>query len=297
MSTDSSMKSGVYTAIVTPFRNGQVDEKALEELVERQAAGGVDGIVAVGTTGESPTLSFEEHIGVIEKTVRAAAGRVKVIAGAGANSTAEAVGLTREAERVGADGLLQVAPYYNKPSQEGLYRHFMEIARNTSLPIILYNIPSRCGVEIDVETVLRLARDADNVVGLKEAGGRPDRVARIAAAVRKPFTLLSGDDSLTLPFMAVGAEGVISVASNLAPAEVSRMVRAFREGRLEEARALHGRLYPLFKALFIETNPAPIKAALAIKGWIAEELRLPLVPVRQESRERIRDAMAMCGLL
>ncbi|MCD6340032.1 MAG: dihydrodipicolinate synthase family protein, partial [Verrucomicrobia bacterium] len=166
-----------------------------------------------------------------------------------------------------------------------------------SLPIILYNIPSRCGVEIDVETVLRLARDADNVVGLKEAGGRPDRVARIAAAVRKPFTLLSGDDSLTLPFMAVGAEGVISVASNLAPAEVSRMVRAFREGQLEEARALHGRLYPLFKALFIETNPAPIKAALAIKGWIAEELRLPLVPVRQESRERIRDAMAMCGLL
>ena len=224
------MFRGTFTAIVTPFKSGKVDEPALARLIKGQIKGGVDGVVPVGTTGESPTLSYEEHKAVVEFTVRAAAKKVKVLAGTGANSTEEAIYLTRAAEQAGADGSLQVAPYYNKPTQEGLYQHFRAIAESTKLPLVLYSIPGRCGIEIGLETVKRLAKDCPNIVGIKEAGGVPDRVSAIRAAVGPKFTILSGDDSLTLPFMAVGADGVVSVASNVIPREISKMVRAFAEG-------------------------------------------------------------------
>jgi len=288
---------GTYTALVTPFRDGKIDAEALARLIEFQVSGGVDGVVPVGTTGESATLDYDEHIAVIEITVKQAAGRVRVMAGTGANSTQEAIELTRRAEAVGADASLQVTPYYNKPTQEGLFRHFREVARSTRLPIILYNIPSRCGVEIAVETVRRLAEECPNIVGIKEAGGSADRVSQLRAVLGPRFTILSGDDSLTLPFMAVGAEGVVSVASNVIPREVSRMVRAFLEGRAAEARRLHARYYPLFKDLFIETNPIPVKAALAMMGLVAEEYRLPLVPMAPANRERLAATLRSCGIL
>lgn len=291
-----TMFKGTYTALVTPFKNGKVDEPALARLIQAQIKSGVDGIVPVGTTGESPTLSYEEHIHVVEFAVRAAAGRIKVLAGTGANSTDEAVYLTLAAQRAGADGSLQVAPYYNKPSQEGLFQHFRTIARATKLPIVLYSIPGRCGVEIGVETVRRLASECRNVVGIKEAGGSADRVSQLRAACGRRVTILSGDDSLTLPFMAVGAEGVISVASNLIPREVARMVRAFAGQRLTEALKLHAKFYPLFKDLFLETNPVPVKAALAMLGQIEEEYRLPLVPMSAKNREQLARTMAACGL-
>jgi 4-hydroxy-tetrahydrodipicolinate synthase len=289
--------AGTYTAIVTPFRNGQLDEAALERLVRMQIQGGVDGIVPVGTTGESPTLDYEEHIRVIELTVKFAAGKVKVLAGTGGNSTKEAIYLTQKAEEVGADGSLQVAPYYNKPTQEGLFRHFHAIARATRLPIVLYSIPGRCGIEIAVDTVNRLAHDSVNVVGIKEAGGSADRVSQLRAALGPKFTLLSGDDSLTLPFMAVGAQGVISVASNVIPREVARMVAAFAKGRLATARKLHAKYYPLFKDLFLETNPIPVKAALAMMGLVEEEYRLPLVPMSLKNRALLAKTMKACGVL
>src|SRR6266702_1995148 len=211
------MFTGTYTAIVTPFKNRQIDEAALECLIQLQVRGGVDGIVPVGTTGESPTVSYEEHIQIIALSVKFAAGRIKVIAGSGGNSTREAVYLTQESEKAGADGSLQVAPYYNKPTQEGLFQHFREVARHTRLPIVLYSIPSRCGVEIGVDTVKRLAQECKTIIGIKEAGGSPDRVSQLRAALGPRFDILSGDDSLTLPFMAVGAQGVVSVASNVIP--------------------------------------------------------------------------------
>ena len=288
---------GTYTAIVTPFKNGEVDEAALERLIRQQIKGGVAGIVPVGTTGESPTLDYDEHIRVIELSVKLAAGRIKVLAGTGANSTKEAICLTQQAEAVGADGSLQVAPYYNKPSQEGLFQHFRAIARSTRLPIILYSIPGRCGVEIAVDTVKRLARKSRNIIGIKEAGGSADRVSQLRAALGAKFVILSGDDSLTLPFMAVGAQGVISVVSNVAPREVSHMVQAFAQGKLRLAQKLHARLYPLFKDLFIETNPVPVKAALAMMGIVEEEYRLPLVPLSPKNRETLRATLKACGVL
>src|ERR1051325_8032954 len=241
------MFTGTYTAIVTPFKGGKVDDGALSRLIKSQVRGGVEGIVPVGTTGESPTLSYEEHIAVVDFTVRAAAGKIKVLAGTGANSTEEAIYLTKAAERAGADGSLQVAPYYNKPTQEGLYQHFRAIADATRLPIVLYSIPGRCGIEIGVETVRRLAADCKNIVGIKEAGGQPDRVSQVRAACGQKFVILSGDDSLTLPFMAVGANGVISVASNVIPREVSNMVCAFAEGRPAAALKIHAKFFPLFQ--------------------------------------------------
>jgi 4-hydroxy-tetrahydrodipicolinate synthase len=291
------MFTGTYTAIVTPFRNGEVDETALSRLVRAQIQAGVDGIVPVGTTGESPTLDYEEHIEVIATSVKVAAGRIKVLAGTGANSTEEAIYLTREAERVGADGSLQVAPYYNKPSQEGLFQHFKAVARRTRLPIVLYSIPGRCGVEIGVETVARLAKACRNIIGIKEAGGNTDRVSQLRQVVDPKFVILSGDDSLTLPFMSVGAQGVISVASNVIPRPVARMVSAFAAGRAGEAQRLHAQYYPLFKDLFIETNPAPVKAALAMLGRIENELRLPLVPISSASAQRLRATLKACGVL
>jgi len=253
--------------------------------------------VPVGTTGESPTVDYEEHVHIIALAMKFAAGKVKVLAGTGANSTSEAVYLTREAEKLGAHGSLQVAPYYNKPSQEGLFQHFREIARQTRLPLVLYSIPGRCGVEIGVETVRRLAQECKNVVGIKEAGGSCDRVSQLRAALGPRFEILSGDDSLTLPFMAVGAQGVISVVSNVAPREVSRMVKAFAAGQSRKALQLHQKLYPLFKDLFIETNPVPVKAALAMMGVIKEEYRLPLVPLSPKNRETLRASLKACGFL
>jgi 4-hydroxy-tetrahydrodipicolinate synthase len=291
------MFTGTYTAIVTPFKNGKVDETALECLVNSQIKGGVDGIVPVGTTGESPTLDYEEHIDVIASAAKYARGKIKIIAGTGANSTAEAVYLTRAAEGAGADASLQVAPYYNKPTQEGLYQHFRAIARSTKLPIVLYSVPSRSGVEIGVETVKRLAQDCPNVVGIKESGGSCDRVSQLRAAVGPKFTILSGDDSLTLPFMAVGAQGVVSVASNVIPREVSQMVKLFSSGKAAAAGRLHAKFYPLFKDLFIETNPIPVKAALAMMGRITEEYRLPLVPMSRNNRDTLRATMKRCGIL
>jgi len=291
------MFTGTYTAIVTPFRNGKIDEPALERLIKAQIKAGVDGVVPVGTTGESPTVSFEEHIRLIEFTVQVAAGKIKVLAGTGGNATEEAIYLTRAAEKAGADGSLQVAPYYNKPTQEGLFQHFRAIARATKLPIVLYSIPGRCGVEIGVETVQRLARDCKNIVGIKEAGGNSDRVSQLRAALGDRFVILSGDDSLTLPFMSVGAQGVISVASNVIPREVSQMVKAFAAGKTAAALKLHQKFYPIFKDLFIETNPVPVKTALAMMGQIEEEFRLPLVPMSAKNRETLKATLKACGVL
>lgn len=291
------MFTGTYTAIVTPFRNGKLDENALARLIKGQIQAGVDGIVPVGTTGESPTLSYEEHIQVVALSVKLAGGRIKVLAGTGANSTHEAIYLTESAEKAGADGSLQVAPYYNKPTQEGLFQHFREIARHTRLPIVLYSIPGRCGIEIGVETIKRLARECKNVVGIKEAGGNSDRVSQLRAALGTKFEILSGDDSLTLPFMAVGAQGVISVASNVIPRQIVKMVKAFAAGRSKEALRIHERYYPLLKDLFIESNPVPVKAAMAMLGQLHEEYRLPLVPMTAKNREVLRSTLRGCGLL
>ena len=291
------MFTGTYTAIVTPFNNGPVDYAALRQLIERQIDGGVDGIVPVGTTGESPTLDFEEHIQVIKSAIEFSRGKIKVIAGTGGNATSEAIFLTQAAEKAGADASLQVAPYYNKPSQEGLFQHFRAIAQGSKLPMVLYSIPGRCGVEIGVDTVARLAKECPNVVAIKEAGGNADRVSQLRAALGERMTILSGDDSLTLPFMAVGAQGVISVASNVIPREIAGMVRAFAAGKAAEAQKLHARFYPLLKDLFIETNPVPVKAALAMLGQAREEYRLPLVPMSAKNRETLRATMAACGVL
>ena len=291
------MFTGTYTAIVTPFRNGKIDEASLERLIRRQVQAGVDGIVPVGTTGESPTVDYEEHIQLITLSVKFARGRIKVLAGTGANSTSEAISLTQRAEKAGADGSLQVAPYYNKPSQEGLFQHFREIARATRLSIVLYSIPGRCGIEIGVDTVKRLAQACKNIIGIKEAGGNADRVSQLRAVLGPRFEILSGDDSLTLPFMAVGAQGVISVVSNVIPRQIAQMVKAYAAGKTGAALKLHQQYYPLFKDLFIETNPVPVKAALAMLGQIEEEYRLPLVPLSAKNREVLRATMKAVGLL
>ncbi|MGV3772773.1 MAG: 4-hydroxy-tetrahydrodipicolinate synthase [Verrucomicrobiales bacterium] len=290
------MFTGTYTAIVTPFRDGNIDAQALEKLIKLQVKGGVDGIVPVGTTGESPTVSYEEHVEIIQLAVRFAKKQVKVMAGTGANSTDEAIYLTQAAEEAGADASLQVAPYYNKPSQEGLFQHFRAIARASKLPLILYSIPGRCGIEIGLETIQRLAKECKTIVGIKEAGGNSDRVSQIRLALGPKFSIFSGDDSLTLPFMSAGADGVISVASNVIPKEVSQMVRAFAEGNPKAALKLHLKFFPLFKNLFVETNPVPVKAALAMKGLLNEEYRLPLVAMSSNNRKIVQETLTSLGL-
>src|SRR5215469_16012417 len=249
------MFRGTFTALVTPFRNSAIDVAAFEELIENQIAAGISGVVAVGTTGESPTLSHEERQELIRLAVATAKKRCQVLAGTGSNATQHAVADTKIAEKLGADGALLVAPYYNKPSQEGLFRHFKTIADATSLPIMLYNIPGRCGVDIGPETLARLAKECRNIVSIKEASGSVERVGELRRRLPKLFAILSGDDSLTLPFMAVGAAGVVSVASNLFPSEVGALVRACESGDLKSAGKLHRQLLPLFKDLFIEPNP------------------------------------------
>lgn len=286
---------GVYTALVTPFRKGEVDFEALKKLVELQVKGGVAGLVPVGTTGESPTLSPEEHLKVIAVVVETVAGRCQVVAGTGANSTAEAVYLTTEAKAVGADATLQVTPYYNKPTQEGLYRHFSTVADQGGLPVVLYNVPGRSGVAIAEPTVARLAKNP-LIAAIKEAAGSVDRVSAILDLC-DGITVLSGDDSLTLPMMAVGAKGIVSVSSNLVPAEMVAMVRAALDGNYAKAYAWHRRLYPLFRDQFVETNPIPIKAAMAMAGLLEEEYRLPLCELAPEHREKLAATLKRCGIL
>lgn len=289
---------GLYTALITPFRDDKVDTEAFCALIERQIAGGVSGIVPVGTTGESPTLSHKEHAGVIRLAIEAAKGRVQVIAGTGSNSTAEAISMTQEAEKMGADASLQVCPYYNKPSQEGVYRHFRAVAEATSLPIILYSIPGRSGIEISVETVARLAADCPNIVSLKEAGGNTDRVNRLREVLPADFSILSGDDGLTIPFISCGAQGLISVTSNVAPQIMQTLVETALSGDLNAARAMQEKYYPLMKGLMtLDTNPVPIKAALALRGEISWEIRLPLVALAEEKRESLRALLTRFELL
>ena len=289
--------SGTHTALVTPFLNGAFDAPAYRGLIEKQIAGEVEGIVPVGTTGESPTLDHDEHNEVILAAVKTARGRCKVIAGTGSNSTTEAITLTTEAEKMGADAALLVAPYYNKPSPEGLYRHFRAIAEAVKFPIILYSIPARCGVEIGVETVVRLAADCPNIVAIKEAGGTVERVNQLRLALPDSFEILSGDDSLTLPFLSAGAVGVISVASNVIPKEVSDYVRAWLQGQTEVAVRAHRRLYPLFKDLFIEPNPVPVKHALCVLRICSPEVRLPLCEMTEPNRFKLEATLASLGLL
>jgi len=282
------MFEGTFTALVTPFRNGEVDRDALKKIIEIQIASGITGVVPVGTTGESPTLTHEEHTEVIRITVETVAGRCKVIAGTGSNSTSEAISLTKEAEKLGADAALLVAPYYNKPSQEGLYRHYRDIAASTGLPIVLYSIPGRCGIEIAVPTVARLAADCPNIKAIKEAGGTVERVSQLRVALPEEFEILSGDDSMTVPFMSVGAVGVISVASNLLPLDVGKMVAASLDGDARLARQEHLRLYHLFKALLaVGPNPVPIKFAMESAGICSGEVRQPLCPLEPENADTL----------
>ena len=285
------MFRGTFTALVTPFRDSSIDVSAFEELIEAQINAGITGVVAVGTTGESPTLSGDERAQVIRLAVARANKRCLVLAGTGSNSTHHAIAETRTGEKLGVDAALLVAPYYNKPSQEGLFRHFKAIADGTSLPIMLYNIPGRCSVDILPETVERLAKECRNIVSIKEASGSVERVGELRRRLPEAFTILSGDDSLTLPFIAVGAAGVVSVASNLFPSEVCALVRTCGAGDLKAAERLHRKFLPLFKDLFIEPNPVPVKTALGWRGAMSPEVRLPLVEMSEANQTRLRKTL------
>jgi 4-hydroxy-tetrahydrodipicolinate synthase len=284
------MFSGTITALITPFKNGEVDVEALEGLVEFQIEQGVNGLVPCGTTGETPALSEEEDRVVVETVVRVAAGRVPVVAGTGSNSTEMAIKYTKMAKEVGADGSLQVAPYYNKPTQEGLFRHFATIAESTDLPLILYNIPGRTSVTISAETMARLA-EIPNIVGVKDSTLSMNMISDIKRGCGEEFDILSGDDPMTLPLIALGGVGVISVASNVAPGAVSDMVGALLEGDWERGRELHYELLPLFRALFVETNPIPVKTAASLLGLCSDEMRLPMIPLSGENLRTLQRAM------
>ena len=285
------MFRGTFTALVTPFRNGAIDVPAFEKLIEDQIAAGISGVVAVGTTGESPTLSHDERQELVRVAVASAKKRCQVLAGTGSNATQHAVADTKTAEKLGADGALLVAPYYNKPSQEGLFRHFKAVADATALPIMLYNIPGRCGVDIAPDTVARLAKECRNIVSIKEASGSVERISELRARLPESFTVLSGDDSLTLPFMSVGAVGVVSVASNLFPTEVCALVRAYECGDAKLAFNLHQKMFLIFKDLFIEPNPVPVKTALGWRGGMSGEVRLPLCEMSESNQARLRKTL------
>ncbi|MBK8092531.1 MAG: 4-hydroxy-tetrahydrodipicolinate synthase [Verrucomicrobiaceae bacterium] len=292
------MFAGTHTAIVTPFKNGQLDEVALKRIVDLQFDGGVTGIVPCGTTGESPTLDYDEHERVIQLAVEYAKGRGVVMAGTGSNSTREAVELTQEAEKAGATAILQVAPYYNKPTPEGLYQHFKAVAESTKLPIMLYSIPGRCGIEIGLDVLVRLAENCPNICAIKEAGGNPERVNQMKQVLPASFEILSGDDSLTLPFMAVGAVGVVSVASNIIPGPISQMVQHALKGDYASAQALHHRYYPLLAAfLKLSTNPIPIKTAMALAGHCSGELRLPMTGMEQPKVDELAATLRKLGII
>jgi dihydrodipicolinate synthase len=290
------MFGGAIVAIVTPFKNGKVDEETLRELIEFQIANGTDGIVPCGTTGESSTLSHEEHDRVIELTIDAVKKRVPVIAGTGSNSTDEALRLTRHAYEAGADGALMVCPYCNRPSQEGLYQHYKIIAESVPIPIIPYNIPGRTGVNLLPETVARLSK-ISNIVGIKEASGSLKQMHDIIDLCGDTFSVLSGDDFFTLPLLMLGGKGVISVISNVAPADMVAMIHAFESGDIKRARQLHYKMVPLIDALFIETNPVPVKAALAMMGKISFDVKLPLYKMSDSNYAKLKSAMKNYGLI
>ncbi len=283
------MFKGAITAIVTPFKeNDIVDEQSLRSLVEFQVKNGIDGIVPCGTTGESPTLDYVEHQKVIEIVIDAVKGKIPVIAGTGSNSAREAIEMTKKAADSGADASLQVCPYYNKPTQEGLYRHFSAIAKAVDIPIIIYNIQGRTAVNMETSTLAKLAKEHSNIVGVKEASGNLSQMMDVINELSKDFTVLSGDDNITLPLMALGGKGVVSVASNIIPKEMHELTLHALNGNFEKARDMHYRLLPLFKGIFIETNPIPIKAALAMKGMITEAYRLPLCEMKAENKEKLK---------
>jgi 4-hydroxy-tetrahydrodipicolinate synthase len=289
------MFDGVLTALVTPFRDDAIDESALRGLVDRQIDAGVDGLVPCGSTGESATLSHAEHRRVVEIVVQAARGRVPVVAGAGSNSTREAIELTGYAKEAGADGALLISPYYNTPTQEGIFLHYAAIARTCAFPLVVYNVPGRTASNIAPATVARIA-DLEQVVGIKEACGDLAQISELTLRCPAGFRVLSGDDALTLPILAIGGHGVISTTSNLAPAEMVALVRSFRAGDLAAAQRAHQRLLPLFDVLFCETNPIPLKAALAMLGAIGPEIRLPMTPLTEPSRERLGVVLKELGL-
>jgi 4-hydroxy-tetrahydrodipicolinate synthase len=290
------MFKGSMVAMVTPFKDGQVDKAKIRELVKFHIDNGTDVLVPCGTTGESATLSFQEHEQVVEITVEAAQGKIPVIAGTGSNNTKEAIRLTKHAKKAGAAGALVISPYYNKPTQEGLYRHFRAVAEEVDIPIVLYNIASRTAVNIEPETVARLA-ELENVVAIKEASGNLSQMSRILSLCRDKITLISGDDALTLPVLSIGGKGVISVIANIVPADLKQLISEFEKENLSSARRLHYKLLPLIKAMFIETNPAPVKTAMNLIGVISGELRLPLCPMKAENVEKLKKVLKDYGLI
>ena len=292
------MFAGTHTAIVTPFKNGKLDEAALKKIIDLQFDNGITGIVPCGTTGESPTLDYDEHEQVVKLSVEFAKGRGVVMAGTGSNSTREAVELTQEAEAAGATAILQVAPYYNKPTQDGLFQHFKAVAQSTKLPIMLYSIPGRCGIEIGLETIAKLHEACPNICAIKEAGGNPERVSQMKALLPVNFEILSGDDGLTLPFMIVGGCGVVSVAGNIIPGPLSTMVNHALKGEWAAAQALHHQYYPLFAAfLKLSTNPIPIKTAMALAGHCDGELRLPMSPMSEAGTAELKGILSKLGII
>jgi len=288
---------GSFVAMVTPFRSGKVDEAKLKELVEFHITHGTDGLIPCGTTGESPSLSHDEHRRVVELVIEASRGRIRVVAGTGSNSTAEAIDMTKHAERAGATGALVVNPYYNKPTQEGLYRHFRAVAESVAIPILLYNIQSRTAINVETDTLARLVRDAKNIVGVKEASGSLDQMSQVIAACGPDFSVLSGDDNITLPLLVIGGSGVVSVIANIVPRETADLVHAALEGDWKRARDLHYRLFPLARAAFLETNPIPIKEAMALAGMIEPEFRLPMCRMSEANREKLRAILKPYGLI
>jgi len=288
---------GSFVAMVTPFRNGKVDEAKLRELVEFHVSNGTDGLIPCGTTGESPTLSHDEHHRVVELVIEAARGRIRVVAGTGSYSTADAIEMTKHAERAGAAGALVVNPYYNKPTQEGLYRHFRAVAESVAIPILLYNIQGRTAINVETDTMARLARDVKNIAGVKEASGSLDQMSQVIAACGPDFSVLSGDDNITLPLLAIGGSGVVSVIANLVPRETADLVHAALDGDWKRARDLHYRLFPLARAAFLETNPIPIKEAMAMAGMLEPEFRLPMCRMSDANRDKLRAILKPYGLI
>lgn len=290
------MFKGSIVAIVTPFKNGKVDEKALGDLIEWHISEGTNAIVPCGTTGEASTLDYDEHYRVIEITVSIAKGKVPVIAGTGANSTDETIMITQKAKEIGADGALLVTPYYNKPTQEGLYQHYKKVSETVDIPLVLYNVPSRTGINLLPQTVARLA-EIKNIVGIKEATGNMRQVSEVIRLCGERITVLSGDDFTTLTLLALGGKGAISVSANVAPRDASAMYKAWEEGNIKEARRLHFKLEPLNEAMFIETNPLPVKTALSMMGKIEEEFRLPLCVMSTANKEKLKKILINQGFL
>jgi 4-hydroxy-tetrahydrodipicolinate synthase len=293
----SQIFQGSFVAMVTPFRNGKVDEAKLRELVEFHVTNGTDGLIPCGTTGESPTLSHDEHHRVVELVIEAARGRIRVVAGTGSYSTSDAIEMTKHAERAGAAGALVVNPYYNKPTQEGLYRHFRAVAESVAIPILVYNIQGRTAINVETDTMARLARDVKNIVGVKEASGSLDQMSQVIAACGPDFSVLSGDDNITLPLLAIGGSGVVSVIANIVPRETADLVHAALDGDWKRARDLHFRLFPLARAAFLETNPIPIKEAMAMAGMLEPEFRLPMCRMSDTNREKLRAILKPYGLI